>query len=118
MGTIKINCLPFPGEKITIIDSTIFIDGEPVDPRVVIPRNTEIPQIRITGNVESIKSDLSVAVMGTVGQVEAGGSIICDIIQGSATAGSSITCDGIIGTASAGTSITCDTIGHIEMPED
>ena len=118
MGTVKINGIPFPGEKITIVDSEIFIDGEPVDPKVVIPRNNKIPQIFITGNVESIKSNLSVAVIGNVGRVEAGGSVICDIIQGSATARGSITCDEIMGNATAGSSITCDSIGAIELPED
>ncbi len=118
MGTVKINGIAFPGDKISIIGSKIFIDGEPIDPKVVIPLNTEIPQIFIQGNVESIKTDLSVAVMGTAGQVEAGGSVICDVIQGNASAGGSITCDEIIGDAAAGGSIICDSIGSCESVDD
>lgn len=97
------------GSSVTINGRRISIDGD--GDINVVSRGGEI-----IVNGRSIASGLSgrveLAITGTVGSVEADGSVQCGDVGGNVSAGGSVTCRDVSGQASAGGSIRAS--GHIK----
>jgi hypothetical protein len=109
----KRNTIIINGQKIQTIGSNIEINGENilVDGQVVKNGLAGTVKIQFEGDIASIKSDTSVTVNGNVhGNVDAGGSIICQQVGRDVDAGGSVTCTDIQGDVDAGGSVTCGEI--------
>ena len=91
MGNIIINGRKYQGSCVTVVNGKTYIDGKPADN---VTQSNETPtHIVIEGDVETLKTDLSVQVNGRVGSIEAGGSVSCDNVTGNVHSGGSVSCD-------------------------
>lgn len=112
MGSINIAGRSFSGNSITMTGGRIIIDGVDITDQSGIEDPKTILTIKVEGDPISVKSDLSVSVMGNVaGNVGAGGSVNCNDVGGDVNANGSVNADDITGNVDAGGSVNCDDVG-------
>jgi len=107
-STITINGKTYQGSSVSITNGRVVIDGkEMTDAK--LPEHTT--HIKVTGDLASLTTDLSVTAQNVQGDVYAGGSVSCDDVGGDISAKGSVSCDDVEGSVSAGGSVNCDDIG-------
>lgn len=94
--------LSYSGNNITIKNNKVYINGNLQD-----DADTEgIYGITVEGNINELKTDLSVQVNGSVNNINAGGSVTSGAVNGNINAGGSVRCDNVGGHILAGGSVT------------
>lgn len=111
MGTMTINGRTFTGNTMTMMNGRIIVDGKDVTDDTGVDTKS-ILEVKITGDVGRVMSDVAVSVHGNVtGDVQAGGAVSCDNVGGSVSAAGSVSADDIKGNVTAGGSVSCDDVG-------
>lgn len=100
------------GNNISIVNGKVTIDGIPQDGEPL----TGVVEVKVEGNLTSLRTDASVTVKGDVlGDVDAGGSVQCGAVGGEVDAGGSINCGAVNGDVDAGGSVNCgDVQGDVD----
>lgn len=94
MNSVTINGKTYRGSSsISVSNGVVKIDGKVID------------HGKTTGGI------LEVHVTGTLGHLEADGSVVCNDVTGDVQAGGSVSCDNVGGTVQAGGSVSCDNVG-------
>lgn len=111
MGNMTINGRSFSGSNITITDGRIIVDGKDVTDTTGVDMKS-ILEVKITGDVGSVRCDKGLTVMGNVqGNVDAQGGVSCNDVGGDVRASGAVSCDDIKGNVHAGGSVSCDDVG-------
>lgn len=104
MNSVTINGITYKGSKsIRVENSTVYIDGKKVDHGET---KNSILEIHVTGTLGHLEADGSVTCNDVHGDVQAGGSISCDNVGGTVQAGGSVSCDNVAGSVLAGGSVS------------
>lgn len=112
MGTVNINGKVYHGNSVSVINNRVIVDGVDVTDQ---SSDVKYDQIVIAGDVASLKTDLSVRVEGSAGNIDAGGSVKCKNVNGDVSAAGSISCCSVGGDVRAGGSAKCGNVnGHIK----
>jgi cytoskeletal protein CcmA (bactofilin family) len=99
---ITINGTTYSGRNVTIRNGDVIIDGVKIDG----DKHSGTLELKITGNLTSLKADCDVHVTGDVGgDVDAGGSVSCGNVNGNVDAGGSVNCESVGGDVDAGGSV-------------
>ncbi len=92
--SVTINGVTYEGNNIKVINNKVWINGK-----------------RIENAEPDKKGILQVKVTGTLHNLEAGGSVICDDVTGDIDAGGSVQAGNVAGSIDAGGSVQCENVG-------
>jgi len=99
MGTIVIGDKEYKGDTISIMNKKLYVDGHVVE--------EGIATIIVKGDVDEVKSDGSIAVVGNVkGDVKAGESVRCGNVEGDVKA-NSVDCGNVNGSVQVSKEVIC-----------
>ncbi len=106
MGKITINDCVLEGDRISIKNNSIEVNGKEITAEI-----EERPlKVEIHGDIETLDADLIVLVNGDVGFVNCKGSVNCRDVKGNIQAGASVKAGIVKGSVWAGGSVNCERI--------
>ena len=109
MGKVIVNGIAYnisSGANIAINDGQVFVNGENIT-----VKNIPNVEVKIEGNINSLKTNGDVTVHGNVEEIKCGGDCyVYDDVNGNINAGGDIECEKIYGSVNAAGDIyyTCD----------